>query len=70
MKEKMLTVWREGDVWFDFPEANEQNVMDMLMKRDISQKCIILPQGEEPYQTKDIEINLIQKPTTTKPTKK
>jgi len=67
MKEKHLSVWKDGEHWFDFPEVNEQNVMDMLMKKDISQKCIILPMGESPYQIKAIEIKEVQTKTT-KPT--
>lgn len=55
-KQKFLTVWRDGEEWYDFPESNEQNVMDSLMKKNLSQRCVILPKGEAPHKMKTIEI--------------
>ena len=55
-KQKFLTVWRDGEEWYDFPESNEQNVMDALMKKNLSQRCVILPKGEAPHKMKTIEI--------------
>ena len=55
-KQKFLTVWRDGEEWYDFPESNEQNVMDALMKKNLSQRCVILPKGEVPHTMKTIEI--------------
>lgn len=55
-KQKFLTVWRDGEEWYDFPESNEQNVMDSLMKKNLSQRCVILPKGETPHKMKTIEI--------------
>lgn len=55
-KQKFLTVWRDGEEWYDFPETNEQMVMDSLMKKNLSQRCVILPKGETPHKMKTIEI--------------
>jgi len=56
MKQEELTVWKNGEAWFTFPAVNEQNVMDMLMQKDMMQKCVILPAGEQPRTIKTIEI--------------
>jgi hypothetical protein len=56
MKQKELTVWKDGMEWFTFPEANEQNVMDMLMQKGHMQSCVILPHGEQPRQIRTVEM--------------
>lgn len=51
-KQKFISVWKEGEHWFDSPEVNYQEVEDMLVKKGISAKCVILPQGETPKAPK------------------
>lgn len=62
MKETFLTVWKDNEKWFDFPQSNEQSVMDMIMKKNLSHQVVILPMGEEPQEMPFIEI----KPTIKK----
>ena len=57
LKEKFYTVWKENEEWFDFPQANEQNVTDMLMQKGLMQSCVILPQGEVPHKVKVVTAN-------------
>lgn len=56
MKETFLTAWKDNEKWFDFPQSNEQSVMDMIMKKNLSHQVVILPMGEEPQQMSIIEI--------------
>lgn len=51
-KQEFISVWKEGAHWFDSPKANQQEVEDMLIKKGLSAKCVILPQGELPRQPK------------------
>lgn len=51
-KQKFISVWRDGQHWFDTPEVNQNEVEDMLVKKGISAKCVILPQGETPKAPK------------------
>lgn len=44
----MLSVWKDGEHWFDFPQVNELNVQGMLQRKGVSASCVILPQGMEP----------------------
>ena len=57
IKQKFYTVWKENEEWFDFPQANEQNVTDMLMQKGLMQSCVILPQGEVPQKVKVVTAN-------------
>lgn len=57
IKQKFYTVWKENEEWFDFPQANEQNVTDMLMQKGLMQSCVILPQGEVPHKVKVVTAN-------------
>jgi hypothetical protein len=57
LKQKFYTVWKENEEWFDFPQANEQNVTDMLMQKGLMQSCVILPQGEVPHKVKVVTAN-------------
>lgn len=69
MKQDFNTVWKDGSEWFDFPVTNEQSVMDMLVKKDIMQKCIILPKGQSPNSMKKVIITEIkEEPNQTKTT--
>jgi hypothetical protein len=74
MKQEFYTVWKEGSEWFDFPTSNEQAVMDMLVKQNVMQHCIILPKGETPHSIKKVVITQIAEektiPTKTTQTKK
>lgn len=56
-KQQFYTVWRNGEEWYDFPQANEQNVTDMLMQKGIMQECLILPQGQVPHKVKVVTAN-------------
>jgi hypothetical protein len=69
MKQEFSTVWKDGSEWFDFPATNEQSVMDMLVKKNEMQHCIILPKGESPNSMKKVIITQIkEEPTQTKTT--
>jgi hypothetical protein len=57
IKQQFYTVWKENEEWFDFPQANEQNVTDMLMQKGLMQSCVILPQGEVPHKVKVVTAN-------------
>jgi hypothetical protein len=57
LKQKFYTVWKENEEWFDFPQANEQNVTDMLMQKGLMQSCVILPKGEVPHKVKVVTAN-------------
>ncbi len=61
MKQEFLTVWQDGEQWFDFPATNEQVVQDMLMKKGVMSRCMILKQGQQP---KNIPVNVIQQSTS------
>jgi hypothetical protein len=57
IKQQFYTVWRNGEEWYDFPQANEQNVTDFLMQKGIMQECLILPQGQVPHKVKVVTAN-------------
>lgn len=57
IKQQFYTVWKENEEWFDFPQANEQNVTDMLMQKGLMQSCVILPKGEVPHKVKVVTAN-------------
>ena len=57
LKQQFYTVWKENEEWFDFPQANEQNVTDMLMQKGLMQSCVILPKGEVPHKVKVVTAN-------------
>ena len=56
----MLSVWRDGEWWYDFPEQNYNNVIDLLQKRGLTAKCLILPKGESP---KPVRVKVLNKET-------
>lgn len=43
MEEQFLEVWRDGELWFEFPAINEDNVRLDLMKRNLDRVCEIRP---------------------------
>lgn len=57
IQQKFYTVWKENEEWFDLPQANEQNVTDMLMQKGLMQSCVILPKGEVPHKVKVVTAN-------------
>lgn len=57
IKQQFYTVWKENEEWFDFPQANEQSVTDMLMQKGLMQSCVILPKGEVPHKVKVVTAN-------------
>lgn len=57
IKQQFYTVWKENEEWFDFPQANEQIVTDMLMQKGLMQSCVILPKGEVPHKVKVVTAN-------------
>jgi|LakMenE01Jun11ns_1017448.scaffolds.fasta_scaffold9767459_2 hypothetical protein len=57
IKQQFYTVWKENEEWFDFPQANEQNITDMLMQKGLMQACVILPKGEVPHKVKVVTAN-------------
>ena len=54
--QEFLTVWKDGSEWFDFPKANEQGVMDMLVQKNEMQNCVFLPKGEVPVPIRMVTI--------------
>lgn len=58
IKQQFYTVWKENEEWFDFPQANEQNITDMLMQKGLMQACVILPKGEVPHKVKVVTANI------------
>lgn len=44
----MISVWKNGVWWFDFPAQNENNVQAMLQRKNISGQCVMLPKGVLP----------------------
>lgn len=54
--QEFLTVWKDGSQWFDFPKANEQGVMDMLVQKNEMQNCVFLPKGEVPVPIRMVTI--------------
>lgn len=69
----MLSVWRDGEWWYDFPEQNYNNVIDLLQKRGLTAKCLILPKGESPKPVRVKVLNqekIITNDVPKKPAKK
>ena len=60
MSKGMLSVWRDGEWWYDFPEQNYDNVIDLLQKRGLTAKCLILPKGESP---KPVRVKVLNQET-------
>mgnify|MGYP006914139863 CR=1 FL=1 len=60
MSNGMLSVWRDGEWWYDFPEQNYNNVIDLLQKRGLTAKCLILPKGESP---KPVRVKVLNQET-------
>ena len=60
MSNGMLSVWRDGEWWYDFPEQNYNNVIDLLQKRGLTAKCLILPKGENP---KPVRVKVLNQET-------
>lgn len=51
-KQEFISVWIDGKLWFDTPVTNQQETEDMLVKKGLSAKCLILPKGETPATPK------------------
>jgi|SanBayMetagenome_1026888.scaffolds.fasta_scaffold209435_1 hypothetical protein len=45
MKQQFLQVWRNGELWYEFPADNEDNVRADLIKRNLDRECDIKPAG-------------------------
>lgn len=60
MSNGMLSVWRDGEWWYDFPEQNYNNVIDLLQKRGLTAKCLILSKGESP---KPVRVKVLNQET-------
>lgn len=43
MKQQFLQVWRKGELWYEFPAENEDNVRADLIKRNLDRECDIKP---------------------------
>lgn len=39
--QKFLEVWKDGQLWYEFPADNEDNVRAFLMKSDLDRVCEI-----------------------------
>ncbi len=44
--QKMIEVYKDGLLWFEFPDVNEQNVREMLIKKGVDRICTFRPKGE------------------------
>lgn len=51
-KQKELTVWMDGKEWTTFPEGNLANMEELLIRKGLSARCVILPKGERPIMGK------------------
>jgi len=60
----MIEVIRNGELWFEFPAANEQNVREMLMKKGVDRECIFRTKGEDDAK---IAASIKSKLTTVEP---
>jgi len=60
MEQQFLQVWRDGQLWFEFPSENEDNVRLDLMKKGIDRVCNIRPKVDATKILKPqvVEINL------------
>lgn len=45
MKQQFLQVWRKGELWYEFPVENEDNVRSFLINNDLDRECDIKPAG-------------------------
>jgi hypothetical protein len=46
MKQTFLQVWKDNQLWFEFPSENEDNVRAFLMKENLDRICDIKPKVE------------------------
>lgn len=52
MKQKFLEVWRDGQLWYEFPADNEMNVREQMIKNNLDRICEIRPKSEDIKVTK------------------
>ena len=66
MEQQFLQVWRDGQLWFEFPAENEDNVRLDLMKKGIDRVCDIRPKVDATKilkpQVVEIDLNEVPKP--------
>jgi hypothetical protein len=43
MKQQFLEVIKDGQIWFEFPSENEDNVREFLMRENLDRICQIRP---------------------------
>ncbi len=43
--QKMIEVYKEGVLWFEFPDTNENAVREMLMKKGVDRVCTFREKG-------------------------
>lgn len=43
MKQQFLQVWQNGELWYEFPAENEDNVRLDLMRKGLDRTCDIRP---------------------------
>jgi hypothetical protein len=41
MKQQFLQVWKDGELWYEFPAENEDNVRADLMNKNLDRICEI-----------------------------
>jgi len=70
MQQRFLQVFKNGSLWFEFPEENETNVRLDLMKQNLDRICEIKPKVDATKvlkpQVEEIDLNT---PQTPKPAK-
>lgn len=77
MKQQFLQVWRKGELWYEFPAENEDNVRADLIKKNIDRECDIKPAGLDveilkdsvKEQVKTVDLTAEAKPKQPKQTK-
>jgi len=76
MKQKFLEVWRDGQLWYEFPADNEMNVREQMIKNNLDRICEIRPKSEDikvtkakvAAKTKTVDLTPTQTPTPEKGT--
>ena len=74
MEQQFLQVWRDGELWFEFPAGNEDNVRLDLMRKGVDRVCEIKPKVADievlkesiKSQVNEINLNDMDKPKVTR----
>lgn len=53
MKQEFLEVWKDGQLWYEFPAENENNTREHLMKIGLDRVCEIRAKVKDPIILKE-----------------